>query len=179
MTFTPGQMQRMLRVPGHVLEIAMTSTPNAPSSTRIRSALIVLLGAVMLSTVGCAFGEFRPGDPFDRQLTLDQAQHRYTTLVRFSEFQKARSFIAEDGRDAFTKRMKRLEDARFTDYESETVELDDEKEKATVRVTYTAYTAAMPYEVEISEVQEWSRDGIKNKWLVVSTFENLEKIAAN
>ena len=75
--------------------------------------------------------------------------------------------------------MKRLEDARFTDYESETVELDDEKEKATVRVTYTAYTAAMPYEVEISEVQEWSRDGLKNKWLVVSTFENLETIAAN
>ena len=68
----PGQMQRMLRAPGHVLEIAMTSTPNAPSSTRIRSALIVLLGAVMLSTVGCAFGEFRPGDPFDRQLTLDR-----------------------------------------------------------------------------------------------------------
>ena len=175
----PGHLQRMLRVPGHVLEIAMTSTSNAHPQHRLRSALIVLLGALMLSTVGCAFGEFRPKDPFDRQLTLDEAQHRYTVLVRFSDFQRARSFVAEENRDAFIKRMKRLDEARFTDFESETVEMDDEMEKATVRVTYTAYTPAMPYETEIDEIQEWSRDGITNKWLVVSHFENLEKIVAN
>ena len=75
--------------------------------------------------------------------------------------------------------MKALDDARFTDYESESVELDAEKEKATVRVTYTIYTSALPYEVEVAEVQEWTRDGIGNNWRVVSTFEGLQQIVAN
>jgi len=145
----------------------------------LRLRVFVGLLGVLLSVSGCAFGEFRPGDPFDRELSLDDAQHRYTVLVRFSEFKKARSFIAKDDRDAFTQRMKSLEDARFTDYESESVELDDDKQKATVRVTYTIYTPSRPYEVEVTEVQEWSRDGLTNDWQLVSTFEGLTEIVAN
>ena len=59
------------------------------------------------------------------------------------------------------------------------VELDAEKEKATVRVTYTIYTPSLPYEVEVAEIQEWSRDGLGNGWRVVSTFEGLQQIAVN
>ena len=137
------------------------------------------LCGMLLSASGCAFGEFRPGDPFDRQISLDDAQHRYTVLVRFSEFKKARRFVAQDDRNAFAKRMKSLEEARFTDYESDSVELDHEKQKATVRVTYTIYTPSRPYEVEVTEIQEWSRDGLTNDWQLVSTFEGLTEIVAN
>ena len=80
-------------------------------------APLVLAFTITLASLGCAFGEFRPGDPFDRQYTLDEAQHRYTTLVRFSVFDRARAFVAKDDRDAFMERMKALDDARFTDYE--------------------------------------------------------------
>lgn len=144
-----------------------------------RALVLGALSALLLSQGGCAFGEFRPGDPFDRQLTLDQAQHRYTVLVRFSEFQKARKFVAEAHKERFYQQMRALSDARFTDYESESVELDAEKEKATVRVTYTIYTPSLPYEVEVAEIQEWSRDGLGNGWRVVSTFEGLQQIAVN
>lgn len=154
----------------------MTSSIRSAAARRLG---LLLASLFVLSSVGCAFGEFRPGDPFDRQLTLDQAQHRYTTLVRFSHFQKARAFVEDDERDAFMRRMKRLQDARFTDFDSETVELDADKQRAVVRVTYTIYTPSMPYEVEVEEIQEWSRNGLTNDWRVSSTFVDLAKIAAN
>ena len=143
-----------------------------------RASFRVVLVALVLATSGCAFGEFRLTDPFDRQWTLDQAQHRYTVLVRFSSFTKARRFVADDHRDAFREQMRSLGEARFTDYESESVEMDDERETATVRVTYSVYTPSLPYEVDVTEIQVWSRDGIGNDWRVVSTFEGLEQILA-
>ncbi len=150
-----------------------------PIPITLRGLLVVLSMTFLASALGCANGEFRFGDPFDRQLTLSEAQHRYTVLVRWSEFQKARSFVAETDRDAFMDQMKNLDEARFTDYESEPVELDAEKQKATVRVTYTLYTPAIPYEIEISEVQEWTRKGIGNQWRVRSSFEGLRQLASN
>jgi len=138
-----------------------------------------LAALVVVVSSGCAFGEFRPSDPFDRKWTLEQAQHRYTVLVRFSEYEKARSFVIEEDRDAFMRRMEALEDAHFTDYESESVELDDEKQSAVVKVTYTVYTAHRPYEIEVEEIQEWSRDGLTNNWRVRSTFRDLAKLAAH
>jgi hypothetical protein len=153
-------------------------TSSCSSATACRLGLL-LAGLLLLASLGCAAGEFRPTDPFDRKYTLEEAQHRYTTLVRFSEFEKARSFVIEEDRDAFSLRMDALEDAHFTDYESESVELDDEKQSAVVKVTYTIYSSSMPYEVEVSEIQEWRRDGITNKWRVRSTFDDLAKLAVN
>ena len=142
------------------------------------SAGIALLGALGLS-LGCANGEFRPKDPFDRGLSFDESQHRYTVLIRWSEFQKAKAFVAKDDRENFVVAMKPLKKARFTDFESEDVELDDEKETAKVSVTYTLYLPSSPYELEIVEVQEWSREGVGNAWHVSSHFEGLPKMAAN
>ena len=129
--------------------------------------------------MGCADGEFRFGDPFDRQLTFSESQHQYTTFVRWNEYQKARAFVGKDDRDAYMMQMKALKQARFTDYEAEPVELDAAKQSATVRVTYTLYTPSIPYEFEITELQEWSREGITNDWRVYSVFENLEQMASN
>lgn len=152
-------------------------TVSSPFSTAVLRLLALTL--LVSSMLGCAFGEIRITDPFDRQLTFDQAQRRYTVLVRFSEFQKARDFLADEHREAFLQSMKSLDEARFTDFESESVELGDDKQSATVRVTYTIYTPSMPYEVEVTEIQVWNRHGITNDWQVISTFEGLEQFASN
>ena len=70
-----------------------------------------LMAAFVLS-LGCANGEFRPKDPFDRGLSFNESQHRYTVLVRWSEVQKAKAFVAEDARDKFLADMKALKIGR-------------------------------------------------------------------
>lgn len=142
-----------------------------------RLASVVLVVASTL--VGCAAGEFRPSDPFDRKLSFDESQHRYTVLVRWAEFQKAKAFVLEDHREQFMTDIESFKDARFTDFEAEDADLDEEKRTATVRVTYTAYLPSSPYEVEIVEIQEWSREGMGNAWQLKSRFEGVPKVAAN
>jgi hypothetical protein len=148
-----------------------------PTSLRTLGATIVI--ALVASTFGCADGEFRFGDPFDRQLTLDEAHHKYTVFVRWADFKKARSFVAVDDRDAFMKQMDSLDEAHFTSYEAEPFDIDRQKQSATVVVTYLVFTPSVPYEVEIVETQEWTRDGVGNNWSVYSSFEGLQQLALN
>ena len=152
-------------------------TESRPSG--LRAPLLLLIGfAIATSALGCAFGEFRLNDPFDREWSLEQAQHRYTTLVRFGDFDRARNFVAEDERDQFMVRMKALDEARFTEYDSAPIELDEKMESATIKVTYTVYTPAIPYEFEVTETQVWSRDGMTNNWRVRTLFDGLQNLAA-
>ncbi|MEE8163953.1 MAG: hypothetical protein V3T64_00140 [Myxococcota bacterium] len=147
------------------------------------SPLRLIVVAALLGSIGaffgCANGELRLGDPFDRKLTLEEAQYRYTILVRWADFQGAKNFVAQDDRDAYMQRMKTLSDARFTGYESETVEFDDGNRKATIEVVYTLYLASSPFETEITESQAWTRDDVRNNWRVVSTFDRLSELASN
>jgi hypothetical protein len=143
-----------------------------------RAALVALLAGVSMS-LGCANGEVRLSDPFDRKLTLEEAQDRYTVLIRWSKFQEAKNFVDRDDRVDFIKRMKAFDEARFTDFESEPVELDAEKQTATIRVVYTLYLPTSPFEIELSEVQEWTRNGRSNVWQVYSVFEPLNGVASN
>ena len=153
--------------------------PHTSSKQAFTPIALSLATLLILSSFGCAFGEFRFNDPLDREYTLDEAQHRYTTLVRFSDFDRAKDFVNFEERAIFMENMRALEDARFTDYESDEPELDDEMAMSTVRVTYTIYTPSMPYEVEVTEVQVWSRDGMSNDWRVHSTFDGLQKLVMN
>jgi hypothetical protein len=151
------------------------------SSGALSSRLILVLAAIamLVTTFGCADGEFRFGDPLDRQVSLSEAQHRYTVLIRWNHFKKARKYVADDDRDDFMLQTEALEEARFTEYDAEPVELDREKQSATIKVTYTLWTPFIPYEVTISEIQEWRREGVTNDWRVTSYFEDLNKLAVN
>ena len=149
------------------------------NSTFFRALGLAVVIALAASTFGCADGEFRFGDPFDRELKLDEAHHKYTVYMRWADFKKARSFVAVDDRDAFMKQMKRLDGAHFTSYDAEPFDIDKEKQSATVIVTYTVFTPAIPYELEIVETQEWTRNGIGNNWSVYSNFEGLRQLALN
>lgn len=157
-----------------------TTETRLPSLSRaLRCVLLMAVAAGLMSSLGCANGEIRLGDPFDRELTLEEAQHRYTVLMRWSDFQRAKNFVAKGERQAFIDRMKELEDARFTDYESDSIELDDAKQTATMRVVYTLYLPSSPYEMEIVETQTWSRDGVTNGWKVDSSFDALQVVASS
>jgi hypothetical protein len=137
-------------------------------------AVMVLGGAI-----GCANGEIRMNDPFDREYSLETLQHHYTVLIRWSQFQKAKAYVAKDEQPAFIERMKLLDEARFTDYESDPIELDESMRLATVRVRYTLYLPATPFEIEVTETQEWTRTGRGNGWQVHSVFEGVPEYAAN
>lgn len=157
----------------------MTMMSTLPDRRRPSARLLLLL-AGLACLVACANGEMRPSDPFDRDFSFEEAQRRYTLLVRWSEFDKARAFVVSDARDEFIRVTKKhLKDARITDFEADDADLDDELRKASVRVTYTGYLPTSPVEMQIVEVQEWSREGIGNRWRVKPRFESGPKMAAN
>jgi hypothetical protein len=138
-------------------------------------ALASCLALAALSTA-CAFGDIYWRDPLTREYTLREAQHRYTALVRWSEFAKALEFVADDAKDAFLAAAPDFDDLRFTDYEVKgTVDLDELGE-STVTVTYTGYSPRSPLEIQVKEVQHWKRIGSGNEWRVAPRFEGLDTL---
>ena len=145
----------------------------------LRPVLITLAGLALLTQFGCAFGEFRPDDPFKRQYDLEMAQERYSDLVRWSKFDEASQYIEPESRKAFRARMPDFEEVRFTEHETHAWELDEEKRNAVIEVTYTGYSMRVPFEFKVHETQTWTRVGKANDWKVVSDFKDLDKIALN
>jgi hypothetical protein len=132
----------------------------------------VALGAV--SSVGCSFGEVYLTDPFLRQASLEEIQKHYSSLVRWSAFNKAAKYVDPEARDAFLEKAPDMKHFRFSDYESGPVDVDDETGMATVKVTYFGYSTRNPFEVEIVETQVWKRASIANDWQVTPEFDGLD-----
>ena len=145
-------------------------------SGQILRALLVALIALSMGSLGCAFGELRPDDPLDRELTLEEFQIDYSNQVRWSKFEEASNYMKDEHRRAFVAQMPDFDEVRFIDWEAQPWSIDEEKRNATIQVTYTAYALSMPYEVEVQETQEWTREGKGNNWTVVSTWRNLGKL---
>jgi hypothetical protein len=144
----------------------------------LRPALITCLGLALLTQFGCAFGEFRPDDPFNRQYELERSQKRYSDLVRWSKFDEAAQFVAADDRAAFEARMPDFKEIRFTDHETAPWQLDEEKRETVIEVTYTGYSMRTPLEIEVHETQHWTREGNNSSWKVVSEFKDLDRLAS-
>jgi hypothetical protein len=145
----------------------------------MRTTIVTTLLLVFVASLGlgCAFGEVRPDDPFKRQFTLEDAHKDYTDNVRWSKFSEASQFMKKDDRHLFLQHMPDFDQVRFTDWEAEPWELDDEEmTSATIYVRYKAYSMSNPVEFEVEEVQTWSRTGRGNDWTVNSSFENLDSL---
>ena len=145
----------------------------------VRPAVIALFIAALSTQLGCAFGEFRPDDPFKRQYELELAQKRYSDLVRWSKFEEAAQFMAPDARRDFRDKMPDFKEVRFTDHSTAPWELDELKTEAEIHVTYTGYSMRVPIEIEVHEVQKWTREGKSNDWKVSSEFTDLDRLAVN
>lgn len=118
----------------------------------------------LLAGMGCA-STF--ADPTGRQTALENAQRRYTQLVRWGEIKRASAYVEPDFREEFLSYEPFFEKIRFTDTETQEVTLDSSQDTASVEVTYSAYSLATFQEKRILETQEWTRyGGIQNNWLV-------------
>lgn len=123
-----------------------------------------LVALTLLAGAGCA-ATF--ADPTGRLTALENAQRRYTQLVRWGEIRRASAYVEPDLREEFLSYEPFLEKIRFTDTEAEEVNLDASQDTASVDVTYHAYSLATLQEKQIFETQQWTRyDGLQNNWLV-------------
>ena len=137
--------------------------------------------AILLAGLGfsCAFGAFRPGDPMGHQFNLEKSQKDNTDAVRWAKFDEAASYLDPGERTAFLAQMPDFDDGRFTDWEAGPWEFEDPEtlDRATIAVTYRGYSMHNPFEFQIEETQEWSRNGRANHWMVVSSFKDLGQIS--
>ena len=147
------------------------------SHTAARCTL-ALLCLALLTSLGCAFGEVRFSDPLDRQVSLEDAQNRYTVLVRWNDLDKASAFVDPEMRDDFMKMVPNFRDLRFTEYDSGKTDIGEDG-TATVIVTYYVYSPSSPIETTITETQTWYRDaGVNNYWHVRPAFQGIDKLVA-
>ena len=120
-----------------------------------RLAMLVLGGAAAIGSVGCA-------SIADQNTMFHETQKRYTRLMRFTDFDRARSFVAADAQVAFRDRTVALRDIHFTDYSIQQIEND--KTSATVLVEYPGYRSSSPTVISFSEEQRWEL--AENAWTV-------------
>jgi hypothetical protein len=146
------------------------------TALRLMSVLVV---AGLFGSLGCAFGEFRPEDPFQRKYSLETAHKIYTDAVRWSKIEEASVFIVDDEKKQFIAMMPKFDQVRFSEWESLPFDLDEELREATIEVTYKGYSMSVPLEVSIHETQTWSREGRGNAWTLRSSFRDLDRLAGN
>ena len=137
-------------------------------------ALFLVLALGALSSLGCSFGEIYVTDPLLREVALSDQQKHYSSLIRWSAFNKAAKYVQPELRDEFLKVAPPLKEFRFTDFESQPIEIDESGE-CTVEVTYYGYRMDSPFEVQVRETQHWKRNGITNQWHVSPVFKGLDE----
>jgi hypothetical protein len=132
-----------------------------------------LLGFALLATLGCLGGSL---DLSGNEYALEEAQRRYTELVRWGEIEGASVYVDPAITDAFLVTAERLQDVRFTDFESGPLQFGEDSDTATVDVVYHAYSTRMLVEQKFREHQEWYREASAgDAWRV---RPNLDAIAS-
>jgi hypothetical protein len=127
-----------------------------PFRPMIAAALLVAFGAL-----GCA------SVVSDQALMFEVTQHRYTQLMRFTDYEKAGRYVAPDALSEFRDRTHALGDLHFTDYEVR--EIENLGDTATAEVQYIGYRASNPVIETYIEKQSWELAG--GVWLVRSQLD--------
>ncbi|MBW2290150.1 MAG: hypothetical protein JRG90_20335 [Deltaproteobacteria bacterium] len=135
---------------------------------RIMVAVMVMSLAMGL---GCAS---TLADPTGRYNSLEEAQRRYTELIRWGEIKRASQYVEPELRDEFVSYALVFEQIRITDTNTDEVRLDPGETTASVDVIYHGYSNTTFIEKRIFETQQWTRhDGLKNVWLVKPEIEQI------
>jgi hypothetical protein len=93
---------------------------------------------------------------FDRANDFEEAQKRFTQLVRWGQISKASEWVAPDQRAEFLTLAPEFTDVRFTDYEILDVKLADDARSATAEVRYLGYLVPSYLERSVDLTQQWS-----------------------
>ena len=116
---------------------------------------------ILAAGLGCA----ALADPMGRGNALEAAQLRYTQQMRWGNLDAASEFVDPALREEFLSHAPAFEGIRITDYEIGHIDYGEDRDSATVRVTYRAYSLASLQEQRIEERQHWVRPG-GNTWFV-------------
>lgn len=127
----------------------------------MRSALLLLATVVVLGASGC----MSVVDPLGHRDALEDAQKRYTDLIRWRDAERAAVFVDPELRKDFLEQAKALETLEISDYELGDLEFGQGDETAKIDVTYRGYSLSHLIERKVRVTQEWHRDE-GNHWLV-------------
>jgi len=132
-----------------------------------------LLGFALFAAFGCASSLF---DFTGKEKALEDAQSRYTELVRWGEIEGASAYVDPAIIAEFLVTAKRFQHIRFTDFESGPLQFGEGSETATANVVYHVYSTRTLVEKKFRERQEWYREASAGDgWRVRS---NLAAIAS-
>jgi len=131
--------------------------------------LFVLLAALLgLGLAGC----MTVTDPLGHRDALEDAQKRYTDLIRWRDAERAAIFVDPELRKDFLEQAEELENLEISDYELGDLEFGDGDETAKIDVTYRGYSLSHLIERKIRVTQEWHRND-ENTWLVRPDLEDV------
>jgi hypothetical protein len=123
---------------------------------------ICLLGGCAVFMQGAAVATY----PLDKKATFEEAQHRYTTNIRFGLFEDAKPFVEPELQPRFQEAMHRFRELRLSDYSTESLDINPARTEATAVVLFRGYWLSSPYEREIRVVQRWRRQVPTQNWFV-------------
>jgi len=79
----------------------------------MRSLILVLAGLMLLGAAGC----MTVTDPLGHRDALEDAQKRYTDLIRWRDAERAAIFVDPEMRKDFLEQAEELENLEISDYE--------------------------------------------------------------
>jgi len=146
--------------------------------SEMRLAVAALLGFGWFATLGCAGSMF---DFTGNEKALEEAQSRYTELMRWGEIEGASAFVDPALATEFLVTAERFKHIRFTEFKSGPLRFGEDSKTATVNVVYHTYSIATVnvvyhtysiktfVEKKFREHQQWYREeSAGNSWRVRS-----------
>jgi hypothetical protein len=122
--------------------------------------------AALLVLTGCA-----SSFDFRRQELFAERVRQYGKLIRWSQFEPARTYLTADapGRQATLPN-----DVRVTDYEVKQLILTEDARKAGQTVEITYFRERDPRVRKLMDVQQWVFDFEQNEWFLKSGFPDFK-----
>jgi hypothetical protein len=123
-----------------------------------------MLSFALLTTFGCASALT---NLLGKEIALEDAQRKYTELVRWGEIESASAFVDPAVADDYLDTAKLFNDIRFTQFESGAPKFGEGSDTAVVNVVYHAYSTKTLVEKTFRERQEWYREAsADDEWRV-------------
>ena len=138
---------------------------------------LLLLAAALSASFGCAILDMKMKDfdPMQRRNNFEQAQHKFTTLVRWGHIDDASRYVIAEQRADFMSLAPGLVDLRFTDYEIIEIDMAEDYQTAVVDIRYRGYRLSQPVERTVDLQQKWHRDPLDGDWTVEVELDTIRK----
>lgn len=123
---------------------------------------VAFLALLITPTTGCL-----PilTDPLGRYDALEDAQRRYSELLRWGEIEMAAVYVEPEHMLEWQAQAQAFSEIRITDFDIGNIIYSEDKSVATVIVTYHGYNKRTLLEQPVRETQTWTRK-MGNDWRI-------------